>query len=289
MSNDDNKTIGEICAGIGGFSQGFEQAGWITRWQIEIDDVNRATLADRFPHARHCRDLRDWRSFDLPWVRTICAGFPCQDISQMGSTRLDKSRTGLAGSRSGLFFEIMEIVGAIQPQWLVLENVAGLLSSNDHRDIQIVITELAKRNYVGHARVLDAQYFGVPQKRRRLFLVAGLGRQPGLDFLADAASVESIPCSCHSSWLAKPADAWAGFTLQAPSKHRNQNSRINISSELFVAEENGWDQMVERARAIEIHGLPCGLDATNLEEAYAAGNAVPPPIAKWIAEILNRS
>jgi len=59
-------------------------------------------------------------------------------------------------------------------------------------------------------------------------------------------------------------------------------------SELFVAEENGWDQMVEWGRAVEVHEFRCGLDVTNTEQAYAAGNAVP-PMAKWIAEILNRS
>jgi DNA (cytosine-5)-methyltransferase 1 len=287
--NAPGKTLGEICAGIGGFSLGFEQAGWRSAWQIELDDVNRAVLADRFPDAKHYRDLRDWARFGLSPVHCIAAGFPCQDVSILGASRKDKSRTGLAGSRSGLFFEIMEIVGSLQPLWVVLENVPGLLFSNDHRDFQTVINELAKRNYVGHARVLDAQYFGIPQKRRRIFLVTGLGRQPSLDFLADAAAVESLPCSPGASWLAKPGDTWAGFTLAAPNKFKSQNSRINISSELFIAEENGWDQMVDRQRTSEIHGVPCGLDKANAEEAYAAGNAVPPPMAKWIAEILNKS
>lgn len=286
---ENENTLGEICAGIGGFSAGFEKAGWTTSWQIELDDVNRATLADRFPHARQCRDLRDWRSFGLARARCIAFGFPCQDVSVLGLARKDKSRTGLAGNRSGLFFPIMEIVESLRPDWLVLENVPGLLYSNDGADFQTVLTELAQRGYVGFWRVLDAQYFGIPQKRRRLFVVAGLGQRPSLDFLADAAAVESLPCSPLSSWIAKPGNSWAGFTLAAPNKYRKQNSRINISSELFVAEENGWDQMVDRQRASEIHGIPCGLDAANAEEAYAAGNAVPPPVARWIAEILNRS
>lgn len=222
-------------------------------------------------------------------VNAICAGFPCQDVSILGQARKDKSRTGLAGSRSGLIFPILDIVSALQPTWLVLENVTGLLFANDCRDIQTLISELAERNYMGFARVLDAQYFGIPQKRRRVFLVAGFGRYPNMEFLADAAAMESLPCSPNETWIAKPGDSWAGFTLAAPPKFKKQNSRINISSELFVAEEDGWHQMVERARASEIHGIPCGLDAANAEEAYAAGNAVPPPIARWIAEILNRS
>jgi DNA (cytosine-5)-methyltransferase 1 len=287
MTNE--RTLGTICTGIGGFDVGFERAGWTTAWQLELDDVNRAVLADRFPRARQYRDLRDWRSFALSSVACIAFGFPCQDISVMGNVARDQSHRGLKGGRSGLFFEIMEIVSHLQPAWVVIENVPALLGSNDCEDIQIVISQLAHRGYVGYARVLDSQYFGVPQKRRRLLLVAGLGRYPSMDFLADSGPVESLPASAGSEWLAKPADAWAGYTLTAPDKFRRCNSRTNLGSELLVAEENGWHQMAERGRAVDLHGLRAGLDETNTEEAYAAGNAFPPPIAQWIAEILNRS
>ena len=165
----------------------------------------------------------------------------------------------------------------------------ALLHSNDCADFQTVICEIAQCGYVGFARVLDAQYFGIPQKRRRLFLVAGYKKHPCESFLADAGAVESLPASAGSDWLAKPADAWAGYTLAAPNKLHKQNSRINIGNELLVAEENGWDQMAEWGRTAELHGLSLGLDGANAEEAYAAGNAVPPPMAKWIAEILNKS
>jgi DNA (cytosine-5)-methyltransferase 1 len=284
-----NRTLGTICAGIGGFDKGFEEAGWKTTWQIELDDVNRTVLADLFPQARQHRDLRDWRSFALSPVGCVAFGFPCQDISNMATAKRDQSKRGLAGERSGLFFEIMACVAALKPAWVVVENVPALLYINDCRDFQAVIAELSKCGYVGFWRVLDSQYFGIPQKRRRLLLVAGLGRYPSSEFLSDARPVESLPASPGSNWIAKQADSWAGYTLTAPNKFNRCSSRINLGSELFVAEEDGWGSMVERAREVEVHGLRCGLDATNLEEAYAAGNAFPPPMANWIAEILNRS
>lgn len=284
-----DKSLGEICAGIGGFGLGFEQAGWKTVFQIELDDVNRAVLADRFPDAKQFKDLRNWKSFALPKVACVAFGFPCQDISIMGNVARDRSRRGLAGSRSGLFFEIMEIIRKIQPAWLVIENVPALLHSNDSQDFQAVVSKIAECGYVGFARVLDSQYFGIPQKRRRLFLVAGFGRYPSMDFMADAGTVESLPATSSEECIVRPANAWAGFTLTAPDKFERRNSRYNMGSELFVAEENGWGQMFERGRAVALHGFRCGLDETNVEEAYAAGNAVAPPIAKWIAEILNRS
>lgn len=287
--NDNEFTLGEICAGISGFGIGFEQAGWRTKWQIEIDEINRAVLADRCPHASQWPDLRRWRSYSLPAVACIAAGFPCQDISNMGATRRDQSQRGLGGHKSGLFFEIMEIVRFLQPAWLVLENVPALLHVNHCRDIQTVLSTIAECGYCGFFRVLNAQYFRIPQNRRRLLLVFGLGKFPSTEFLADSGAVDAIPASAGSNWLAKDADDWAGYTLMAPDKHRQCSSRINLGTELLVAEENGWDQMVERAGEIEAAGISCGLDATNLAEAYAAGNAFPPPMAKWIAEILKRS
>lgn len=281
------KKLGSICAGIGGFDLGFQRAGWETEWCLELDDVNRAVIADRFAPRGLFKDLRYWRSYSLSAVDCIAFGFPCQDISIMGASRAGGSRVGLEGNKSGLFHEIMEIVREIQPAWLVIENVPALLHCNACEDFGVVISKLAECGYVGFFRVLNGQYFGIPQNRRRIFLVAGLGRFPSMEFLADARAVECVSASLGSSEIAKCADAWAGYTLTAP--YNRCNSRINLGSELFVVEEDGWDSMVERARASGLHGIPKGLDATNIEEAFSAGNAVCPQIAEWIAGILNKS
>jgi DNA (cytosine-5)-methyltransferase 1 len=289
MTHDPNQfTFGEICAGIGGFGLGFTRAGWKETWAIELDDVNRAVLADRFPGLDLYKNLCHWTQFitRLAPPRALLFGFPCQDLSQMGQHR--GSVKGLAGSRSGLFFTIMDIVRVLQPTWLVIENVPGLLVSNGGRDFQTVLQTLADCGYCGFFRVLDAQYFGVPQKRRRVFLVFGLGRFPSMDFLADAAPVEALSCALGSR-QERSGEGWAGYTLTAPDKGRQCNSRINFGSEVLIAEEDGWNSMVERSRAVELSGLSQGLDATNLAEAYAAGNAVCPAVAEWIARLLMRS
>ena len=290
----DERTLGSLCAGIGGFDEGFRQAGWQTIWQCELDDVNRAVLADRYPDSVQRRDLRDWKTYSLPPVACITAGFPCQDISVMANMARDQSRRGLKGNRSGLFYTIMEIVSALRPSWVVLENVRALLHSNDCQDFEIVVRELAERGYVGYARVLNAQYFGVPQSRRRIFLVAGLGRFPHRDFLADAGAVEALPVSLGSSCGSTRGEC-LGWLYSFGTEQTTQEldmgkiAAAQISAVNFSLLRKGDGQMVERARASQLHGLRAGLDAANIEEAYAAGNAVPPAIAKWIAEILNRS
>lgn len=192
-------TVGSLFAGIGGFDLGFEQAGFATAWQVEINDVCRAVLADRFPHAAQFADVRTvlpelWRT------DVIVGGFPCQDVSTMGK------RAGLAGERTGLFFDAVRIVRHLQPRFLVLENVHGLLSSNDGRDFETVLATLAECGYVGYWRVLNARYFGVPQNRRRVFIVAGLGELPH-----------------WSLWLMP--DQWAMFLARAKRARKTASLR----------------------------------------------------------------
>lgn len=184
-------TVGSLFAGIGGFDLGFEQAGFQTAWQVEIDEINRAVLSDRFPHAQQFADVRTALP-DLWPVDVIVGGFPCQDVSIAGK------RKGLAGERTGLFYDAMHIVDTLKPRWLVLENVTGLLNSNDGKDFQEVVKSLAQCGYVGFWRVLNAAYFGVPTARRRVFLVAGLGAFPPIGFMADAGAVGELPQSAEA-------------------------------------------------------------------------------------------
>lgn len=282
MDNDkkerDKPTLGSLFAGIGGIDVGFETAGWKTRWQVELNPTKRAVLGDRFPNAERFEDVRQVGAKNLAPVDCIAGGFPCQDISNAGSSRKG-GRRGLRGDRSGLFWEVMRVVDEVQPTWLVLENVPALLHTNDSEDIEAVIGAIAERGYLGFFRVLNAQYFGVPQKRERIFLVAGYHRFPTMDFLADAVPVEALPCAFGPKRQPCPADDWAGHTLQA----LNSPSRISIGSELLVAEENRWGEMAERARKSQVHGIRVGLDEINVAEKHAAGDAVVPAVAEWIA------
>jgi DNA (cytosine-5)-methyltransferase 1 len=277
-----SKSIGSLFAGIGGFDLGFERAGWKTAWQVEINPTNRLVLADRFPGASRFEDVRECGRKNLQAVDCVTAGFPCQDISNAGGRRQGGPR-GLSGARSGLFFEVLRILREVQPPWVVLENVPALLHSNGGRDFGAVLNGLAECGYVGYWRVLNAQYFGVPQARRRVFLVAGLGRFPSLEFLGDAAPVEAIPITAFEDRIDQAEGRWAGHTLTA----RNSACRICLGCEVLVAEEGRWREMAKRERRSQVHGVPRGLDAVNLAQVFAAGNAVVPAVAEWIAGFLD--
>lgn len=191
MSSSEIRTAGSLFAGIGGFDVALEEAGISVRWQVEIDRFARKVLEAHFPAARRYGDVREVRGSDLEPVDLISGGTPCQDLSVAGR------RAGLGGEQSQLFWEFARIVDEVAPPWILFENVPDLLTSPPKQrgeDFSLVLWGLTgyhpevpkggwrragfcrgpKRDVAW--RVLDAQYFGLAQRRPRLFLVGGPGK-----------------------------------------------------------------------------------------------------------------
>lgn len=180
-------TVGSLFSGVGGLDLGLERAGMRVLWQVEIDPQARAVLRKHWPNVDLHEDVRDVGRHNLEPVDLICGGFPCQDLSVAGR------RAGLAGERSGLFYEFMRVVAELAPRWVLIENVPGLLSSNGGRDMGAVLGTLAKLGYGYAYRVLDLQHFGVPQRRRRVFIVGHLGGFCPPEILLEPESVPGHP------------------------------------------------------------------------------------------------
>jgi len=160
-----------LFAGIGGFDLAMQRQGVRVVASVEIDKNCNKVLAQHFPNTKQFNDITEVKGSDLieagftPNRGIITGGFPCQDLSVAGK------RAGLAGARSGLFWEAARIVEETQSNWFIIENVPGLLTSNSGADFGVVIGTMADLGYGVAWRVLDAQYFGVPQRRRRVFIV----------------------------------------------------------------------------------------------------------------------
>lgn len=163
----DPPTVGSLFTGVGGFDLGFERAGFKVAYQVEFDKACQAVLQRHWPDVALHGDIRD--ATGLPITDVLVGGFPCQDLSVAGK------RAGLTGERSGLFWEYARIIGEAKPQWVVIENVPGLLSSNRGADMGTVLGALEELGYGWAYACLDAQFFGVPQRRRRIFIVGCLG------------------------------------------------------------------------------------------------------------------
>jgi DNA (cytosine-5)-methyltransferase 1 len=185
--------VGSTFSGVGGFDLGFERAGMRVLWQAEIDEWCRRVLRWHWPNAAIFDDVRAVNGEAEP-VNLLCGGFPCQDLSVAGK------RAGFKGERSSLFFEFARIADELRPRWIVLENVVGLLSSAEGRDFGILLATLAEIGYGCAWRVVDARYFGVPQRRRRVFIVGCLGDDGERAVRALGAGGEGDLAAGECSW-----------------------------------------------------------------------------------------
>ena len=154
-----------LFAGVGGFDLGFEKYHDCVL-QVEKDQHCLEVLRRRWPNVPKIEDVRDVTKQSAPDVDMVIGGFPCQDVSLAGN------RKGLDGGRSGLWFEFHRIISELRPRIAVIENVPGLFSSNGGNDFARILRGLAEQRYMSSWRVLDSQFFGVPQRRRRIFIVS---------------------------------------------------------------------------------------------------------------------
>ena len=167
-------TYGSLFSGVGGFDMGFDQAGWDCKFQVEWDKHCTNILTKHWPDVPKWSDVSTVSGADLPPVDCIIWGSPCQDMSVAGK------RAGLDGERSGLFYQGIRIIKEMRdatngmfPRWSVWENVAGALSSNRGADFGNILDKMAESGALDiQWNLLDAQYYGIPQRRRRVFVVA---------------------------------------------------------------------------------------------------------------------
>ena len=202
-------TLGSLFDGLGGWLLAAKENGIRPIWSSEIDDFPMAVSKYHFPEVQQLGDITKLDGAELPPVDIICAGSPCQDLSIAGK------REGLAGERSGLFRKAIDIVRGMRkatngeyPKWFVWENVPGAFSSNKGHDFRAVLEEItetdipmpdsgrwSKGGLVRSPkcnvawRTLDAQYWGVPQRRARIFLIAGFGADSRPEVLFEPESL----------------------------------------------------------------------------------------------------
>lgn len=156
-----------VCSGIEAASVAWHDFGWEPVGFAEIEPFPSAVLAHRFPNVKNYGDITKYKEWDIRpgTVDVLVGGPPCQAFSCAGL------RAGLADPRGNLTLVYVGMVDHFKPRWVLYENVPGLLSSNGGRDFSAFVKALADIGYGVCWRMLDAQHFGVPQRRRRLYLV----------------------------------------------------------------------------------------------------------------------
>ena len=224
-------TLGSLFDGSGGFPLGGVLAGITPKWAAEIEPFPIRVTSVRFPNMTHLGNISEVRGAEIEPVDIITFGSPCQDMSVAGK------REGLGGNRSSLFYEAIRIIKEMReatngkyPRYIVWENVPGAFSSNKGEDFRAVLTEICKvkeecvsvpkpakwenaGRIMGESfsiawRLLDAQYWGVPQRRQRIYLVADFDGGSAGKILFESEGLSGYSAQGFKSWQ----DAANGIT-----------------------------------------------------------------------------
>ena len=223
QQNSKAMTLGSLFDGSGGFPLGGVLAGITPKWASEIEPFPIRVTTARFPNIKHYGDISTLDGSELEPVDIISFGSPCQNLSVAGK------REGLDGDRSSLFYEAIRIVKEMReatngkyPRYIVWENVPGAFSSNRGEDFKAVLTEICKvkdeqvsiskpakwenagrimgDGYSVAWRLLDAQYWGVPQRRQRIYLVADFDGGSAGKILFESEGLSGYSAQGFKSW-----------------------------------------------------------------------------------------
>jgi len=294
--------VASLFTGIGGFDLGFARSGFDITFQCEIDKFCLTVLKHRWPDIPRHENIKELSADSIPLSDIWAAGFPCQDVSlaRMGT------RAGLKGKRSGLFYEFARLVGEVRPRIVLLENVAGLLSSHRGQDFATVIGTLAEFGYSVGWRVFNSKNFGVPQSRQRVYIV-GCHRDiqgPGqILFEAErregdtqkgksngTATLSPFKTSIGNDGGNGPVYQSIAYCLYASSaRHTGTDwSRTYVSYP-----KQGQVRRLTPKECEGVMGFPIGWtipptgrfreDDVDSLRYHALGNAVTPPVAEWLA------
>ena len=178
-----------ICSGIEAASVSWNPLGWKSVGFSEIEKFPCAVLAHHYPDTPNYGDMTNFKEWNInESIDLVCGGTPCQSFSVAGL------RKGMDDPRGNLMLTFLGIVDRFRPRWVVWENVPGVLSSNRGRDFGTFLGALGELGYGFSYRILDAQYFGVAQRRRRVFVVGYLGDwRPAAAVLFERHSLQRHP------------------------------------------------------------------------------------------------
>ncbi len=296
-------TMGSLFDGIGGFMLAAETCGIKPIWAAEIEPRCIGITRRHFPDVMHVGSVTELKGDEIPPVDIITFGSPCQNLSVCGN------RKGLAGSESGLFFEAIRIIEEMReatngrhPTFIIWENVSGAFSSNGGHDFRTVLEEITKTDIPMPAsgqwsnagmvrgaavdtawRVFNAEYWGVPQRRRRIYLVGDFGGQRAGEILFKQESM--LGYLAQGDEETTKITGYTGNGVNAEGTGRYADVVLNDQGGSSISVENG---KCPTLRA-QTHGnLPCVVKEECISVDVAHADAVARTYTNVVPTLLRR-
>lgn len=272
-----------LFSGIGGFEKALSAAGFVATLLADIDPAARAVLRARFPDATLCRDVKEVKSLPDD-IDLLVAGFPCQNLSMAGD------KTGISGIKSGVVQHLFRLIEAHRVPTIVIENVQFMLHLDRGQAMGWLIKQFEGLGYRWAYRVLDTIGFGLPQRRRRVYLVASRTLMPSEVLFGSedqTLAPPDQPCMCKPiGFYWTEGRSGVGLTNDGVPPIK-AGSGIGIASPPAVLFPSGevLTPSIEACEALQ--GFPSGWTiASDSGERNArwrlVGNAVSVPVASWV-------
>ncbi len=230
--------FGSICSGIEAASAAWLPLGWQCQFMSEIEAFPRAVLSHHYPETPLHGDFTTIRAGDYGPVDVLVGGTPCQSFSVAGL------RGGLADARGNLALEYLRLAERLRPRWIVWENVPGVLSSAGGRDFGAFVGGLAECGYGWAYRILDAQYFGLAQRRKRVFVVGCLGDWRGAAaVLFKSACLRGYPAPGRETRERVAASLTRGADSSGKGGYagrRREDDENLVANPLGAKRDGGW-------------------------------------------------
>lgn len=300
MSNSKYSFI-DLFAGVGGMRMAFEAAGGKCVFSSEWDSAAQKTYAANFGEVPH-GDITEISADSIPTFDVLLAGFPCQPFSSIGK------RAGFLHKTQGtLFYDVLRILQSKKPRAFLLENVQGLVTHDHGRTFSTIIQALEDSGYITHYRILDASDFGVPQFRKRIYIVGFLssqGRSPSQfewpkprkvkvgigKFIESGVEDHSISKHLQKSYIYKVDDGRpqvisGASTIQVKTLVASYH-KIQRLSGTFVSDGPTGLRLLTPNECKAIMGFPKSfkLPVSRTQAYRQMGNSVAVPVVRAIAK-----
>lgn len=297
---------GSVCSGIEAASVAWEPLGWEPAWFSEIEAFPSAVLAHRFPAVPNLGDmttLHERDEFKNGTVDLLVGGTPCQSFSVAGLRR------GFDDPRGNLALVFLRLASIARPRWIVWENVPGVLSSNGGRDFGSFLGALGQLGYGWSYRILDAQFFGVPQRRRRVFVVGCLGdersagavlfeRQSLRGDSAAGRGQEVQIAQCLTAGTGKRYDAETETLIAFHATQTPISGQVSpcLGSSSLIGTIAPFVRRLTPRECERLQGFPDdwtlvphrGKPAADGPRYKACGNSMAVPVMRWVGERIQR-
>lgn len=278
--------VAGLFAGVGGFELGLQRAGHRTVLLCESSDPAREVLKKHFKKTKLRNDVRKLKYLPRE-VDLVTAGFPCQDLSQAGTT------SGLNGQQSKVIWEAFRLIRHRKPNFVLFENVPFMLRLNRGKEIGRIITRLERLGYKWAYRVVDAQCFGVPQRRPRVFILASRDEDPRNVLLADSVRRPRPPKRGNVyGFYWTEGNTGIGLAVNLIPALKN-GSAFGIPSSPAISLEDGRVVTPHICDAERLQGFPAHWTAAAVNGVGAkyrwrlVGNAVNVRVSTWIGRRLR--